>query len=571
MARVEQNITNLIDALRLDAKENEAYGITLNGAKTLIHPQPLVSNSDPHKVSGRVRFYYKIVRNMTEKPEALFEILEESFQECPLDTLKLMFHLRNIKNGKGERKLFRMCCEWWVKKGHVSSLLKNVSYFIKMGRADDLFSLGPWGVEAFACVLLQDLRNFKQFPHTLLTMAAKWAPKEGNAGKNNIPFTGRSLLNVMLETLGRLIHHDIESGFEPQLFEWNDLEKNTQNQWVLRKKVYRQKILNVLRPQLNIVERRMCARQFDQIEYNKVPSKAMTKYSKKKTKVKPYHKNQNAVGSFRCRDPERFTAWEASLAKGVDEKGQVVKVNAQTLHPHEIVHAICCEYSEVLEAQWNTLLTTMPELNNTLVVVDTSGSMNTCMTSKSKVTPLEVAISLGMFCAQKLTGVWKNKMISFSKTPQFVELDETLNLKARIDQVKDMAWELNTNFQAVFELILNLAQKHQLKQEQLPKCVLTISDMQFDSADTNSHTNLKVIQDKFKTAGYQMPVLVFWNVMNHGKDVPATVDERGVVMVSGFSPQVLKHVTNVEELQKMTPWSMVQKVLNDPDYANVQI
>ena len=158
--------------------------------------------------------------------------------------------------------------------------------------------------------------------------------------------------------------------------------------------------------------------------------------------------------------------------------------------------------------------------------------------------PMEVSVSLAMYIAERNKNeAWKDYFISFSERPKFHKITgNTLAQRARSVQLGDVA---NTNIQAVFDLILARATNSNVPQEDMPKILLIISDMEFDSCacgnDGRHFTNFEMIQRKYKQAGYEMPTLVFWNVNSRNTQTPVTINDKGVVLISGCSPVVLKY------------------------------
>ena len=215
------------------------------------------------------------------------------------------------------------------------------------------------------------------------------------------------------------------------------------------------------------------------------------------------------------------------------------------------------------DTMWKNLPDYVENLQG-LVVADTSGSM--CGR------PMEVSVSLAMYIAERNKNeAWKDYFISFSERPMFHKITgNTLAQRAKSVQLGDIA---NTNIQAVFDLILARALGadglKRVPQEDMPKILLIISDMEFDSCargnDGRHFTNFEMIQKKYRQAGYEMPTLVFWNVNSRNTQTPVTINDKGVVLISGCSPVVLKYAlgsyTSVLE--------MVYNVTNSERYNSI--
>ena len=55
----------------------------------------------------------------------------QAWNEDPLDTLKLIAHLRDVRDGKAEQKAFRLCVRWLYEK-HPLTLIENLPEIVKV-------------------------------------------------------------------------------------------------------------------------------------------------------------------------------------------------------------------------------------------------------------------------------------------------------------------------------------------------------------------------------------------------------------------------------------------------------
>ena len=152
--------------------------------------------------------------------------------------------------------------------------------------------------------------------------------------------------------------------------------------------------------------------------------------------------------------------------------------------------------------------------------------------------PATVALSLGIYFAERNTGAFRNHFITFSEKPQLVEIKgETILDKVRYCHgFNEVA---NTNIQKVFELILRTAVKNKVPQAEMPSTLYIISDMEFDyCAEGADLTNFEYAKKIFAEAGYQLPRVVFWNVQSRNQQQPVTQNEQGVALVSGCTPRI---------------------------------
>lgn len=173
------------------------------------------------------------------------------------------------------------------------------------------------------------------------------------------------------------------------------------------------------------------------------------------------------------------------------------------------------------------------------------------------VNALDIGLSLTMYCAERNHGVFKDQAMVYSERPHMIEL--TGSLRDRERQMMRHVEYGSTNLQAAFDLILNLAKRHNLDQKDLPSKVIIFSDMQFNSVcGGRTETNFEAIQRKFRQAGYEAPQLVFWHLASRRAGSEATKFDKGVAMVSGFSPAILKAVLGGSDL---TPEGVVRKAV----------
>lgn len=416
-----------------------------------------------------------------------------AWNENPELALKMLFYFRDARGGQGQRGAFRNQIKFLaeIDPAVLRKNLENVPFY---GRWDDLYTLVDTDVsdDVFNLIRLQlesDLENMKNGES--VSLLAKWLKSENASSKET-----RHLAHMTRRALD------------------------------MSPKQYR-KTLSSLRKYIDVVERKMSAKDWNSINYSAVPSNAMLKYGK----------------AFGRNDGERFREYLSAVNSGGE------KINASVLYPHEIVAktgAIDLNWyrgnndqqisNEQAQAMWDALPNYIGEEENSIAVVDTSDSM--------KPNAIMVSVSLGMYLAERAKGPYKDHFITFSAKPTLQKVKGT-SLVSKIKGVSKAHWEMNTNIEAVFDLILNTAVKHKLSQEDMIDKLYIISDMQFDSA-TRGHradaTLFETMRDRFEAAGYDMPKLVFWNVDARHDQVPMSMDERGFQNVSGFSPSIFKNL-----------------------------
>ncbi len=470
--------------------------------------------------NGRVDLFFKLVR---DTPVADTQsLLQKSWMESPLDTMKIIFLTRNCRGGKGEKNQFSICVKWLINNGHIQSVQKNLNNFSHYGSYKDLLYLLGTGLQnemlqLFANQLKADLQALKEHPQNV-SLAAKWAPSEG-------------------------CHHD-KTYNAVSLFS----EKLGVN-----KSQYRKNYIVPLRKHLRIVERDICGQTLENIDYPSVPSLAMAKYKK----------------IFSEKDEDRFSEYLNKVKKGEE------KMNVGQLFPHQIVAPFLNRYNapdctETLEIQWTEYVRKFREnmikkhgsLPVGVSVVDVSGSMNG--------TPMEVAISLGMLLAEvvDIDSPFHNKLITFSSDPNWFDIPHG-SLSKKIEAISHMNWNMTTDLQKVFDMILVGAKTMRVSSENMPSTLWIFSDMQFDQACTyNSSTNFEEIELKYREAGYTRPRIVFWNLRGDTVDFPVCSTCPNTALVSGFSPSLMELFLDSGEID---PYGYVRKAIEDEQYDQVVV
>lgn len=290
-----------------------------------------------------------------------------------------------------------------------------------------------------------------------------------------------------------------------------------------------------------VVETQMCSKQWNAINFSHVPSIAANRYQK----------------AFGRNAQEAYAAYKAKLVKGDDPK---VKVNAGAIFPHEVLNGLKND-AIVASAQWDALTNNVND-GNVIPIVDTSGSMSWVKVGNTKYTPLEVALALGLYCATKNTGKFKDIALTFSDNPRLLSLSGTLSQK--YGQMNYGDWGGSTNLAAAFDVLLTTAVKGNVPQDEMPKTLLILSDMQFNQGCNRNDRAIDMIRKKYQAAGYEVPNVVYWN-LNAADNVPVTFDEKGTALVSGFNTHIMKAVMD-NDLKSFTPENVMLKTIMSKRY-----
>ena len=422
--------------------------------------------------------------------------------------IKMLFYSRDIRGGLGERRVFRTILKY-LADAQAESVRKNLHYVSEYGRWDDLTIL--FGTrcekEAMAVIrnqLAKDLAAMDAGEN--VSLMAKWLPSVNTSNADAVKDAKR-----IAKALGM-----------------------TETQY--------RKTLVKLRAKIRIIENNLRQKDYT-FEYSAQPSKAMLKYRK----------------AFRRNDEERYTAFLERVSKG--EK----TIHTGTLYPYDIVEkALRFRGDETeqkaLDVTWNALEDYAPQ-GNALCVIDGSGSMYWGGTP----TPATVALSLGMYFAERCKGEFHNHFITFSHNPKLVEIKGN-DLVEKVRYCETFNECANTNIRKVFELILSTAVKNRLPQEDLPETLYFISDMEFDScANDAGLTNFEYAKKLFEAHGYRLPKVVFWNVQSRRRQQPVSMNEQGVTLISGCTPRIFSMAVN----GKFDPAQLMKEVLLGERYAPI--
>ena len=481
-----------------------------------------------YKTTGKklldLNFAVSSLRNKSEEEiERMFaEALAEDFNTA----IVWLFFSRDVRgSGMGERRLFRVCMKYLAQEfpNTVRKLLPLISEY---GRWDDLFELVETKVGNDVTVIVrnqltEDMANMKAGKS--VSLASKWLYSLNTSSKKT-----REKAEIFRRALS------------------------------ITPRQYR-KMLSALRKYIDVTERKMSANEWNAIKYEAVPSRA----------------NLNYNSAFLRHDEARRREYLGKLEKGE------TKINSSVLFPHDIVHKyVPTGYrlgpvDTALEAMWKSLPNTVKDGDGTIVVADGSGSM-TSRVGNTSVTAWEVAHALAIYFAERLNGPYKDQYITFSSHPQLVRLSGASSLRERLRIALSHDECSNTNIEAVFDLILATAIDNHLTQNELPKNILIVSDMEFDNASSSggwhgdfrspTKTLFNEIARRYRAHGYQLPRLVFWNVASRTGTIPVKENDLGVALVSGFSPNVAKMVMS----GKLDPYEALMDALNVPRYNPVR-
>ena len=424
--------------------------------------------------------------------------------------MKTLFFARDIRGGIGERRVFRTILRW-LAANEPRSLEKNIQYIAEYGRYDDLLTLMGTVCEGEVMRLIRE------------QLAADCAALE--AGENV------SLLAKWLPSINASNGDAVRKA------------KRIARALGMNDACYR-RTLSALRRKISIIENNLREKDYT-FDYSKQPSKAMFKYRK----------------AFMRNDGERYGAFMSRVAEGAEQ------LHTGALTPYEMIKpffnrdSVSDQERKAIDATWKAQ-EDFTGGENALVVIDGSGSM---YYGGADPIPATVALSLGVYYAERNTGAFRNHFITFSEQPRLVEI-KGRDIYEKVRYCHQFNEVANTNIQRVFELILKTAVKNRVPQAEMPAKIYIISDMEFDCCTEDcSLTNFEYAQRLFRSNGYRLPEVVFWNVASRNRQQPVKVNDRGVALVSGCNPRIFQML----KAGILSPYAFMMDVLGSERYAAI--
>ena len=497
----------MLHLIKEELEEQDNYSLTENGAVGYKSSK-----------SALVDINYKVASLRNSNEDEIVALFDEAFKENKEYALKWLFFARDIREGLGERRLFRICYKRLFELDNIL-FKQNLHNIAEYGRWDDLVALIGISYcidKRIANIILEQLAQDiidcdNDKPISLL---AKWLPSENASSKQT-----KALARYVIKLL-----------------------RMSPRQYRL--------MLSKLRAHLNVVETQMCRNEWSKIDYEKVPSLANLKYK----------------DAFMKHDMERRLDYLSSVAKGESKFNMKVATPVDVVAKYRAGRWNIGDFDPALELAWKNLKDVLVE--DTLVVADGSSSMLIAINGNTRA--LDVANALAIYTSEHNSGVYKDKYITFSSKPQFVDLSNANGLYEKLQIAKKHSEVSNTNIEAVFNLILQTAIKNSIPQNEMIKNILIISDMEFDAAQKMWRNDdpvltqplFDLIKRRYSDAGYALPKLIFWNVNSRTQTIPLVENELGVALVSGFSQNVLKMVMT----NNLNPYDILVETITSPRY-----
>lgn len=415
-------------------------------------------------------------------------------QACGEDldvAVRILQWTRDIRGGAGERQVFNTIVKKLAKgnKEQLEVASKLLPKIPEIGRWKDVLELFGTPLEADAARFIGEALSERN------GLAAKWMPRKGP-------------IAVALRTY-----------------------------WDLTPRQYRKLLVTLT----NVVETKMCAKDWDAIDFGKLPSLASARYQK----------------AFNRNAESQYAVYKAGLEKGT------TTINAGAVFPYDVVKSLSRGDQVVANAQWKALPDYIQGSTERLIVVaDVSGSMGCPAGGNPNVTCMDVCISLAMYIAERGQGPFKDAFITFSTRP-VLQVLKGKTLAERYNELKRADWDMSTNLVGVFDSILSTALRDKVPESDMPTTIVLLSDMQFNQCVHTDGTAMQAIDARYKAAGYVRPKVVFWNLNSREGTSPATINDKGVALVSGFSPAIMKSILTGDDF---SPEGIMLKTVNVDRY-----
>jgi hypothetical protein len=406
--------------------------------------------------------------------------------------IRSLLYARDIREGLGERRLTRIVLG--LLASEYPSVAKNIiAKIVDMGRWDDLLFMldGDAEVRTAVFVAIDDALHSDN-----AGLVAKWMPRKGKEAARV-----RGYLRL------------------------------TEKEW--RK---------LLVSNTNVVETKMCAKDWKSIDYSTVPSVASGRYAK----------------AFGRHDEEGYAAYIQSVKTGkVNEKtGKVEKINTEALYPYSVMTMP----RDTAQIAWDNLKDFVGD-HSFMPIIDVSGSMT--VPASGSISCLQVAVSLGVYLAERNKSAYKNLGITFSSNPAWIKINQNDHILDRFRKVEQSNWQMSTDLDKAMQLILDTAVKNKVPQSDLPEFLIILSDMQFNAGSFGSKAASKRIVNSFKEAGYKAPNIIWWNLNSSYGTVPIGSNKEGMILASGFSPAIMKNILSGE----VTPIKIMLNTIMNERYS----
>lgn len=528
--------------------------------------------------------------NVVEEAENNFDNDKTIVLHYLIMLYKMIAHTRDIIDGKGECLIsYMMIYEWYHFFPQLAfHALKSLVDFGDEGKTHQF---GSWKDIKYFChyCLSKDLDISHALIREAIAIANNQLRKDAEQLDKIVVESTSISKSLSISLVSRWIPREKSKKFGGELYEAfachyypQYIGSASKNDSIIAAKLkckteYR-KLLAALNKHIDTVQIKQCGKIWTDIDFHKVTSVTLSKQKKAFLNVNHNGETRYPKDPDRVQCAEHFNEHIQKAVRGEFEiKGKRVGFQSFTEQAFELLlqkDSGNCESSQLqlLNSQWRDNSTMTGALGNMIAMVDVSGSMAG--------DPLNVAIALGIRIAEK-SSIGK-RVLTFSHKPTWVNLDEDETFVSMVKTLRDAPWGSGTNFAIALKLILDAIIESKLSPDDVQNMILTVlSDMQMDQGDSRFLENDSVyefIEKQYKEAGMKLygkpfrpPHILFWNLRST-KGFPTLSTQRNTSMMSGFSPTLLNSFCDqgIDALLSTTPWSMLEKCLNNDRYLGME-
>ena len=470
------------------------------------------------------------VGNINKSDSEIQRLFRLALQENPDLAIRLMLHTRDIREGKGRKAVFQDMLDivletYGYSNGNITDVV--LSMIPEMGYFKDLLNIKSPTLRMVA------IRKY-MVPAILSgnKLAAKWAPRA--TGKSKIA----KLAPILMHELGLI---------EDYKMKLRDIDPRALTQYN-----------RLLSDNSETIEQYITRKDWENIRFDHIPSRAFMRHSRTLKKF---------ANEYLQTYLDKVTKGEA-------------KINAGTgaLYPHDIAAASdyrSTNYSyrsrksnvdpRQLNAQFDQLIKDSNIEGKILPMCDISASMycpTGLRTAGNSIDCMDVSIGLSAFLARSNKGAFGDLVLSFTDVPRFIDLSDKKTAISMFNAIIGTRPGYSTNIDRAIKTILDHAVSNNVDVKDMPTHLVIFSDMQFNPNYSDSRF-LNRCKDDFKSAGYEMPQILFWNLSQSAKSaIPVSKYDENIALVSGFDTTILNGIFD----GSLNPMNVMLEVLMKDRY-----
>ena len=328
----------------------------------------------------------------------------------------------------------------------------------------------------------------------------------------------------------------------------------------------------------------ICSRAYADIDWKTIPGRALTHLISGKF-LDNHGLTEDYLKWVMSQPTVKFTGYVYELGMKLDKMGNNLSLNGSPSRAAALY---------TINKQFDGLIELAKQdqgglKGNVLCALDTSGSMTSPISGgPAGLTSYDVCIALGIYFSELNEGYFHNVVAMFDSVSRVMKLSGTFSEKWDAIRRASTAWG-STNFQSVIDLLIKERKAHpSIPESEFPQTLLVVSDMQFNPSGsyrygekyemTNQEAARKKLREVFSDEFVDNFKFIWWYCASRsgaGHDVPATMDQGGNYLFSGFDGSIVTLLLGGEEQtrpdgQPLTMEEMVDKALSQEIFAFVK-